>query len=96
MNTAKVLGRAIQKAVDNGWNMGVELSVAKDGSTMFSDGERTGVYDVIFNHDFAKALWGEEYKRMCKYDPEEYIAWEHHLQQMVIAEDPIKYLEKHM
>jgi len=57
---------------------------------------------LIFNHDFAKALWGEKYiwtiqvsrgrdtKVIKSMDMLE--DWQYHLQQMVIAEDPIKYL----
>lgn len=56
---------------------------------------------LIFNHDFAKALWGEGpvYARSGKpidsgitYHDETCLAWQYHLQQMVIAEDPVKYL----
>lgn len=35
---------------------------------------------VIFSHDFAKSFWPSE--------------WQYHLQQMVLEENPIKYLEK--
>ena len=56
--------------------------------------------ELIFNHEFAKALWGELPKRSADmYDcPQDEIGqidtcnWEHHLQQMVIADDSIKYL----
>lgn len=40
----------------------------------------SNVYKVIFSHDFARAIWGNE--------------WEGFIQQMAISEDPIKYLEK--
>lgn len=56
----------------------------------------------VFNHDFAKALWGENtYTEAvcpeCGYDGlwepvESEPLWQYHLQQMVIADDPIKYL----
>lgn len=83
--------------------------------------------ELVFSHDFARALWGEEHdcgagyhkKREIMHIPErklsdgsiipakdeeinlDYVAyclhgtqknWQYHLQQMVIAEDPIKYL----
>lgn len=61
-------------------------------------------YNVIFNHNFAKLLWG-------KFDPEDderfklkYIdgeesmfmgeRWQYHLQLMVLEEKPILYLEQ--
>jgi hypothetical protein len=48
-------------------------------------------YSVIFSHSFAKAIWGEE----KIYDGEFFgKAWEYHLQQMVLEENPLKYLEK--
>lgn len=56
------------------------------------------VWMVIFNHDFAKALWGEEYigwDISDVYFKKHRIAsqaWQFHLQQMVIADDPIEYL----
>lgn len=65
-----------------------------------------GLYDFIFNHDFAKALWGElTFNMECRvchfihelYDEHQFgleidQPWKFHLQQMVIADDPIKYL----
>jgi hypothetical protein len=54
----------------------------------------------LFSHDFAKALWGE--KKILKEEVmpgkgvrtwySQQYDWKQHLQQMVIAEDPIKYL----
>jgi hypothetical protein len=57
-------------------------------------------YHLIFNHDFAKSIWGVEPRDQNHPDylpgavtikglPE----YQYHLQMMVIAEDPIKYLE---
>ena len=42
-------------------------------------------FDIIFSHDFAKAFWGD--------GPPDLPAWKHHLQQIVLKKDPIKYLE---
>lgn len=64
-------------------------------------------FTIVFSHDFAKAFWGEdpfsefrvEYRSM-KVTDEKYQGWEkletwqYHLQQMVLEEDPIKYLEQ--
>ena len=54
---------------------------------------------IIFNHDFAKALWGDEFKYFVARDGRgtsvgeiEYAVYKYRLQQMVIADDPIKYL----
>lgn len=59
---------------------------------------------VIYNHDFARALWGN--KEMIAYkfhsalarnssnllESGAYFIWQFHLQQMVIADDAIAYL----
>lgn len=55
-------------------------------------------YGLIFNHDFAKAFWGEEW---FEYDfdwdksPKQ-LKWHWHLKQMVLEENPINYLRKHI
>ena len=49
-------------------------------------------FQLIFNHDFAKAFWGET-STVCGCDVGE-PAWEFYLQQMVLEEDPVNYLEK--
>ena len=63
-----------------------------------------GYTEIIFNHDFAKALWGN--KEVCEWcgledgehDPYctertfSYPVWQYHLQMMVISDDPIEYL----
>lgn len=56
---------------------------------------------IIFSHEFARAFWGEEKVKTAfikfptgeldfYYKP----IWQYHLQQMVIEDDPISYLEK--
>lgn len=72
---------------------------------LFIDGSVNPMHfnQVIFDHDFARALWGEQGyggEFTGKY-PNPIIdkrggyqrGWQYHLQQMVIAEDPIAYLE---
>lgn len=66
--------------------------------------------DIIFSYGFAKAFWGEEWIEWyglltpnLAFDPysgnKQYAnytlpAWEYHLQQMVLEDDPISYLKK--
>ena len=47
----------------------------------------------IFSHDFAKAFWGF---KLIFFDEtmEAEIYWRYHLQQMVLEEEPLQYLEK--
>jgi hypothetical protein len=58
---------------------------------------------IIFSHDFARALWGGSlisgkvwYESGVKATSGGTIAWKWHLQQMVIADDPIEYLGEHL
>ena len=73
MSDREILEKAIQKAVDGGWDRAIKLTVTvKSVSDAFTnDGaitpiQRKGSYEwenyapVIFSKDFAKALWGEE------------------------------------
>ena len=46
-------------------------------------------FQTIFSHQFAKAFWGDD-GHILESKP----AWEYHLQQMVLEEEPLKYLEK--
>lgn len=52
---------------------------------------------IVFNKEFAKALWPGDSKVMVVTEPGEnksYFlpAWQYHLQMMVVSEDPIVYL----
>lgn len=84
MSNAEVLDRAIATANANGWK----------GSVVYPSVYRSPE-QLIYNHDFARALWGKEapsnYCKMTGVD-----MWQYHLQQMVIAEDPIAYLSEHI
>ncbi len=54
------------------------------------------VNDFLFSHSFAKAFWGEEETWHFYAEAVETVlpAWQYHLQQMVLEEEPLKYLEK--
>lgn len=87
----------------------------------YYDYEEVRITAIIFNHEFAKALWGEGESKPPKYirhregftmpatgntvhevnlDRIEYDitpgGYKYHLQQMVIADDPIKYLGENL
>ena len=83
-SNAEVLDRAIATANANGWK----------GSVVYPDVYRSPE-QLIYNHDFARALWGKEapnnYCKMTGVD-----MWQFHLQQMVVADDPIAYLGEHI
>jgi hypothetical protein len=98
------LTTAIQKAIDGGYNMkgwtkapGFMWHVELDNHgepclvILGNNHEFTvNKYEVIFSHNFAKALWGEQ--RVNSLEG----GWRWHLQNMVIADDPIKYLGEHI
>ena len=65
--------------------------------------------EIIFSHDFAKAFWGEkDYEYTEELTAEEWaggngnhygayfvgLEWQYHLQQMVLEEEPLKYIER--
>ena len=98
MTDQQILQKAIKKAVKNGW----------DNKHEWYPGE-FNVHRMYFSHAFAKAFWGEKEERIehvYAYDKDtggpieaetyfEWLpAWQYHLQQMVLEEDPVKYLEK--
>jgi hypothetical protein len=57
------------------------------------------LYSIIFSPPFAKALWGDKFINPEYRDDTgskvvsfKQTAWKHHLRQMVISDDPVKYL----
>lgn len=94
MDNEEILEKALQKAVDGGWDS--PDSINRVAGDLAEDCNCYGsLYDIIFSHDFAKALWGEE--PSSNYFGKPGIPyWQYHLQQMVIAEDPIKYLGENL
>lgn len=124
MTNEQILKKAIEKAMKNGWRLG-DAPRMDDAEWVAS---HVGDRDIIFTHDFAKAMFPDEYettthikcfgKKTCQshdlglfdgYPPKycyecgaEMIEvdvkqkttrdWQFHLQQMVISEDPIKYI----
>jgi hypothetical protein len=100
-----ILERAIQKAIDGGYINGIAW-LDQVRTNYAKDYNYSG---LLFNHDFAKALWGEELitvdcYTLPNFDTEdsqgahEYSLprWQYHLQSMVISDDPITYLGEHL
>jgi hypothetical protein len=107
----EILAKAIERAISNGWRPTgfaihklnpdriVEHMFELEGWTVDEWYEGSGSYS-IFNHDFAKALWGKEIidtgmvrvNKDLDYEAVTMPLWKFYLHQMVIAEDPIKYL----
>lgn len=102
MANQEILEKAIQKARENGWDTSHFKTLKADYKhpdesefhDLLSDWHSISPLDIIFNHDFAKALWGVEpitehvgYKASLTRP-----AFAFHLQQMVISSDPLEYL----
>jgi len=108
MTNEQVLKKAIEKAVKNGFKYAPYTTT--DGiHPVFIEIPEISIYrHLIFSHDFAKAFWGEKEHYFgkegvseckCGYQPYESalagdMCWEVYLQQMVLEEEPLKYLEK--
>jgi hypothetical protein len=92
----EVIEKVISIAQGNGWSGNPELNVELGNS----------YYRVIFDHEFAKALFGEQYfvdkHELTDFTSSEYDyhfgkvhhEWQYHLQQLVLSEDRIDYLRK--
>lgn len=95
MTDKEILEKVILKAQEDGYqldinyfNRAIDLADDKLYARLF-----------IFSHDFAKAFWGEKkYKEFnpayCIYRETNLKMWQYHLQQMVLTDEPLKYLEK--
>ncbi len=85
------------KMEDNDGNPYVYLSIQDTDNILYHS---VSLNALLFSHDFAKAVFGEEGK--CEYntctncgayiDPgDNHVCWQYHLQAAVISENPIKY-----
>ena len=124
MTNKEILEKAIQKAIEGGWDGGpfrpLHLNLNKWRFDSDYDAFGVGEYEYeiwvepceyMFNHEFAKALWGEEKawyyveytdNKAHPHSPTDWLdidgvgidveKWQWKLQQMVVADDPIKYL----
>ncbi len=91
-----VLNRVIDKAILHGYDGPDIESLGGIGRLL----DYTNYYSLIFRHDFAKAIWGEE-EKWLSYDGvhatgETFILWKWWLKQMVISNDPLDFLDKNM
>lgn len=104
MTNQEILTKAIQEAIDGGWKPSYLHKVIEGQEASYIlENRDISDYDIIFDHDFAKALFGEVEQSHGYFDKKHHMylglpepAWQYHLQQMVIAEDPIKYLGENL
>jgi len=94
MSKEDIIRKAIAKAEENGW----VFPFGTEKSQLVFLLHYPELF--IFSHDFAKAFFPEETKtEFDSYEGFNYehittIDWQHHLQQMVLEKEPLKYLEK--
>lgn len=95
MTNEEILKKAIEKAIKNGFNFSGE----RDDQECFTidlwlDTHMDMYYSLIFDHGFAKAFWkDEESPKLCAGNHLGE-AWQYHLQEIVLEEEPLKYLKK--
>ncbi len=122
MNSKEILTTLIQKALNRGYDFDgyynedfhIFRFVTQNEVRLFSDdGLSKGsfkVYEIIFSHDFARALWGDKLvdvlhpimdnrrKGMIGWSEglikQRQLAWRARLQYMVLVENPIEFLEQ--
>lgn len=99
----EIISKAMRKAIDGGWNA-PSLLVGLFGNSAGYEIKGQSIEMVrgmITSHDFAKALWPGDPMGSGVVDPRATSPstagplipkWKAHLMQMVIADDPIKYL----
>ncbi|HDZ16985.1 hypothetical protein LCGC14_0641230 [marine sediment metagenome] len=60
--------------------------------------ETFNLYEILFSHDFAKALWTQKLItrkcRRCGYKAKPHYYYQYHLRQMVLEKEPLKYIKK--
>ena len=89
MKNKQILQKATDRAFENGWGEPYKMDWgSEEAKNLWLESILEHYYEVIFSHDFAKAFWGEE---LNGWPP---MNWESHLQQMVLEEEPLKYIER--
>lgn len=100
MRKDQLLEKILWKAIKNEWNVSPYRR-----SELFSElyGGSLDYREFIFDHEFAKAFWGEEKESFVtdmfsdgETIREMKVSWKYHLQQMVLEKEPLKYLEKYL
>lgn len=101
MTNQEILEKAVRQAIGGGWDVKpedirVNLEIDKHIDWKITDNTwmTIGYEALVYAHPFAKALWGDtQYGRLPKHGLRIAVSGAGmHLQQMVIAADPIKYL----
>ena len=93
MTREKIFEKSIRKAIDNGFYLKLDGELV-DWDDVFESGlsaDPPFVRMIALYSEFAKAFFPDVRK---SYMPMSLHIWEYHLQEMVVSDDPIKYLEQ--
>lgn len=97
MTELEILTKAIEKAHKNGWmwhyKENNQFDLSCEWIANYQMVSKNGAYAMIYDHDFAKAFWGEE-ETPINWKSGKNKMWQIQLQKMVLMEEPIKYLER--
>ncbi len=120
LSNQQIIEQAIEKARKNGWKpdrvfmLGSDWHLYEDfsGTPSVEYDDDIWYHELIFNHGFAKAFWGEGIVTMdidnfitdeghiiCELGTEAQIAmpnWQFCLQELVIVKDKLKYIQKYL
>lgn len=97
MTDREILSNAIDKAIANGFKFEKDmvppvLLMEYEEKIWDYTPYRNQLNGFLFSHSFAKAFWGKDQisEGFAGTSP----AWQYHLREMVLEENPIEYLEK--
>lgn len=85
MTNEEILKKAVEKAGKNGYISPSELTICDWEEYLKLE---DWCYMIIFSHEFAKALFGDKFLPHAQY--------QHHLKEMVLWIEPLKYIEKYL
>lgn len=94
MTDKEIAIKALEKA--NMYDNFAELSLAFYVN-MGGESKDSYIRQIFLSHKFAKAFWGEEWVDDYGNEGEEELmemAWQYHLQQMVLEKNILKYIKK--
>jgi hypothetical protein len=87
----EILRSRLQMAAERGFVLKPHHYLGRDRKT----GDMFGYESIIFDHDFARAIWGDEPDWYDESRTSWRSGWEGRLMDMAIANDRLTYLEAH-
>jgi len=86
MTDKEILIKAMAQAVRSGFDLGEEFFTETPTEFYIVPGLDL-YFSLVFDHEFAKAFWGEElHENMVEAE------WEYHIKEMLMSDNPLHYL----